>query len=98
LRVRIVVVSRKNYYKNSPGYMAYGPLSGTQSFRLKFLWSCLQSIYFRTGVTVIMARFVQGMDWARQDATGKISRGVPRRPSGRKIGVGSWRTPFIWRD
>src|SRR4029434_9792349 len=22
------------------GYMAYGPLSGTPSFRLKFLWSC----------------------------------------------------------
>src|SRR5712692_3236948 len=38
------------------------------------------------------------MDWARQDATGKISRGVPRRPAGRKIGVESWHTPFIWRD
>jgi hypothetical protein len=44
------VVFRKNYYKNLPGYMAYGPLSGTQSFRLKFLWSCsYRALGIRTG-------------------------------------------------
>src|SRR2546421_12163364 len=31
----------KNYYKNSLRHM--DPLIGTKSFRLKFLWSCLQS-------------------------------------------------------
>ena len=32
-------VSRTNFYKNSSWQLA--PLSGTRSFRLKFLWSCL---------------------------------------------------------
>src|SRR5262245_1953782 len=37
-------VSRKNYYKNSPGYIAMAPLIRTKSFQLKFLWSCLVTI------------------------------------------------------